>query len=134
MAGSLVLWGIPLPVGSGNVDIAGGTARLLVHNVCSVFDVFTVPNSFDPAHALGIFSAIINSMRIDWRGVSRSVRGFSDSTNQFRGDFFECSATIAVSATTPPDTGHGFHFESDPATTRTNFAQFGTEQNGRFFA
>ena len=134
MAGSLVLWGTPLPVGSGNVDLAGGTARLLVHNVCSVFDVFTVPNSFDPAHALGIFSAIINSMRIDWRGVSRSVRGFSDSTNQFRGDFFECSATIAVSATTPPDTGHGFHFESDPATTRTNFAQFGTEQNGRFFA
>ena len=123
-----------MPVGSGNVDIAGGTARLLVHNVCSVFDVFTVPNSFDPAHALGIFSAIINSMRIDWRGVSRSVRGFSDSTNQFRGDFFECSATIAVSATTPPHTGHGFHFESDPATTRTNFAQFGTEQNGRFFA
>ena len=74
MAGSLVLWGIPLPVGSGNVDIAGGTARLLVHNVCSVFDVFTVPNSFDPAHALGIFSAIINSMKIDWSGVSRSVR------------------------------------------------------------
>ncbi len=91
MAGSLVLWGTPLPVGSGNVDIAGGTARLLAHNVCSVFDVFTVPNSFDPSHALGIFSAIINSM-------------------------------------------HGFHFESDPATTRTNFAQFGTEQNGVFFA
>ena len=134
MAGSLVLWGTPLPVGSGNVDLAGGTARLLVHNVCSVFDVFTVPNSFDPSHALGIFSAIINSMQIDWSGVTRSVRGFSDSTNQFRGDFFECSARIAVSATTPADTGHGFHFESDPATTRTNFAQFGTEQNGSFFA
>ncbi len=134
MAGSLVFWGTPLPVGSGNVDVAGGTARLLVHNVCSVFDVFTVPNSFDPSHALGIFSAIINSMKIDWSGVTRSVRGFSDSTNRFRGDFFECSATIAVAATTPPDTGHGFHFESDPATTRTNFAQFGTEQNGRFFA
>ncbi len=72
-------WGTPYPVGSGKVDIAGGTAELLVHNVCSVFDVFTVPNSFDPAHALGIFNAIIHSMRIEWSGVTRSVLGFSDS-------------------------------------------------------
>jgi hypothetical protein len=98
-----------------------------------VFDVFTVPNSFDPAHALGIFSAIINSMKMEWSGVTRSVLGFSDSTNKFRGDFFECSATIAVSVTTPKETGHGFHFVSDPATTHTNFAQFGTEHNGVFF-
>ena len=132
-AGSLVLWGTPYPVGSGKVDIGGGTAELFVHNVCSVFDVFTVPNSFDPTHALGIFSAIINSMKIEWSRVTRSVLGFSDATNKFRGDFFECSATIAVSATTPKDTGHGFHFESDPAKTQTNFAQFGTEHNGMFF-
>jgi hypothetical protein len=132
-AGSLVLWGTAYPIGSGKVDIDGGTAQLHVHNVCSVFDVFKVPNSFNPAHPLGIFSAIINSMKIEWSGVSRSVLGFSDATNKFRGDFFECSATIAVSATTPKDTGHGFHFESDPATTHTNFAQFGTEHNGVFF-
>jgi len=132
-AGSLVLWGAAYPIGSGKVDIDGGTAQLHVHNVCSVFDVFKVPNSFNPAHPLGIFSAIINSMKIEWSGVSRSVLGFSDATNKFRGDFFECSATIAVSATTPKDTGHGFHFESDPATTHTNFAQFGTEHNGVFF-
>ena len=133
MAGSLVFWGTPYPVGSGQVDLAGGSARLLVHNVCSVFEVFTIPNSFDPAHALGIFGAIIESMEIRWSGVTRSVLGFSDPTNKFRGDFFECSATIAVSATTPPETGHGFHFESDPATTVTHFAQFGTERNGVFF-
>jgi len=52
---------------------------------------------------------------------------------KFRGDFFQYSATIAVSPTTPPETGHGFHFESDPATIVTNFAQFGTEHNGVFF-
>ncbi len=134
-AGSLIFWGTPYPVGSGKVDIDGnsGTAELLVHNVCSVFDVFTVPNSFDPAHPLGIFNAIIHSMKIEWSGVARNVIGFSDSTNKFRGDFFECSATIAVSVTTPKETGHGFHFESDPATTVTNFAQFGTEHNGVFF-
>jgi len=132
-AGSLVFWGTPYPEGSGKVHINRGIAELLVHNVCSVFDVFTVPNSFDPAHALGIFSAIIHSMKIEWSGVTRNVIGFSDSTNKFRGDFFECSATIAVSVTTPPETGHGFHFESDPATTHTNFAQFGTEHNGVFF-
>jgi len=133
MAGSLVTWGVRYPVGSGDVDIDGGTALLKVHGVCSVFDVFTVPNSFDPTHALGIFSAVIDSMRIDWSGVTRSVLGFSDSTSKFRGDFYQCSAKIAVEATTPPDTGNGFHFKSDPATTTTNFAQFGTEHNGVFF-
>jgi hypothetical protein len=131
-AGSLVLWGAPFPAGSGKVDNDDRTAELLVQNVC-VFDVFTVPNSFDPKHALGIFGAIINSMKIEWSGVTRSVLKFSDSMNKFRGDFFECSATIAVSATTAKDTGHGFHFVSDPATTHTNFAQFGTEHNGKFF-
>jgi hypothetical protein len=131
-AGSLVMWGSSFPRGSGKVDFGGGTAELLVHNVC-VFDVFKVPNSFDPTHALGIFSAIIESMKIEWSGVTRSVPGFSDATNKFRGDFFECSAKIAVSATTPKETGHGFHFESDPASTHTNFAQFGTEHNGVFF-
>jgi len=132
-AGSLVLWGTPYPVGSGKVDIGGGTAELHVHNVCSVFDVFTVPNSFDPMHTLGIFSAIIHSMKIEWSGITGSHVGFCDATNKFRGDFFECSAKIAVSVTTPKDTGHGFHFETDPATTTTNFAQFGTEHNGAFF-
>ena len=133
MAGSLAMWITAYPAGSGKVDISGGTARLKVHNVCSVFDVFVVPNSFDPHHALGIFEAIIESMEIQWSGVTRSVLGFSDPTNQFRGDFFECSATIAVSATTPKDTGHGFHFESDPSTTHTDFAQFGVEHNGVLF-
>jgi hypothetical protein len=132
-AGSLVFWGTPYPVGSGKVDVDDRTAELRVHNICSVFDVFTVPNSFDPTHAMGIFSAVINSMKIEWSGVTRSVLGFKDATNKFRGDFFECSATIAVSATTPKDTGHGFHFQSDPANTHTNFAQFGTEHNGVFF-
>jgi len=132
MAGSLVFWGSVYPRGSAHVDIAGGTAQLHVRNV-SVFDAFTLGNSFDPAHALGIFSAVINSMKIDWSGVTRSVLGFSDSINKFRGDFYECSATIAVEATTPLETGNGFHFKSDPATTKTGFALFGTESNGVYF-
>jgi len=126
------MWGTSFPAGSGKVDLEEGSAELLVHNVC-VFDVFIVPNSFDPTHALGIFGALINSMKIEWGGVTRSVVGFKDTANKFRGDFFECSATIAVSATTPKDTGHGFHFESDSTKTHTNFAQFGTEHNGVFF-
>jgi hypothetical protein len=60
--------------------------------------------------------------------------GFSDPANKFRGYFFECSAKIAVSVTTLSETGHGFHFESDPATSHTDFAQFGTEHNGVFFS
>jgi len=133
MAGSLVFWGVRYPLDSGQVDTSGGTAQLFVQNVCSVFDVFTIPNSFDPAHALGIFSAVINSLKIKWSGVTTTFKGFRDPTNQVQGDFFECSATIAVSVTTPVETGHGFHFASDPSKTTTNFAQFGTEQNGVFF-
>lgn len=127
------MWVVPYPEGSVDVDIKRGTAQLSVQNICSVFDTFTLGNSFDPTHALGIFSAIINSMTIEWSGVTRSVKGFSDPTSKFRGDFYECSATIAVSATTPPETGHGFHFESDPSTTKTLFAEFGTEWNGVYF-
>jgi hypothetical protein len=127
------MWVVTYPLGSGHIDIKSGTAKLRANNICSVFDAFTIPNSFDVTHALGIFSAVIDSLKIDWSGVTRSVLGFSDSTSNFRGDFYECSAKIAVSVTTPVETGHGFHFESDPNTTVTNFAQFGTEQNGVYF-
>src|SRR5258708_12773547 len=98
------MWGVPYPVGSGKVDIDAGTAELFVHNVCSVFDVFTVPNSFDPKHALGIFSAIINSMKIEWSGVTRSVLGFKDATNKFPTAFFDSSAPIALSPPPPNST------------------------------
>jgi len=131
---SLVTWTTPLPAGSAKVDLAGGTGRLLAKNICSVFDAFTVANSFSLDRALGFASGVIDSLDIRWSNVTRSVLGFSDSTNQFAGDFFEVSnVTIAVTATTPVSTGHGFQFISDPATTIVNFAQIGSERNGVFF-
>lgn len=55
--------------------------------------------------------------------------------DKFAGDFFEVSdVTIAVTATTPLSTGHGFRFVSDPATTRVHFAQIGSERNGVFLS
>jgi hypothetical protein len=118
-----------------------GTAVLDLKNICEVFDAFTVANSFDPAHALGFVGAVIESLRIEWSGIKRSVIGFSDSTNQFAGNFFETSATIAVTtrtpATTPPFTPtaqDGFRFVSDPTTSKTNFAQVGQERNGALFS
>src|SRR5262249_31604413 len=133
MAGSLVFWGTPLPHGSGMGNVRRGIARLRAQNLCSAFDGFTGPNSLDPTHSLGIFSAVIDSLMIERSIATSSRRGISDPTNQLRGDFLECSATIEVSVTAPPETGPGFHFESDPATTHTDFAQFGIEHNGVFF-
>lgn len=116
------------------MDLDGGTARFFAKNICSVFDALTVANSLNPARPLGFASAIINSVDIEWSHVTRSVLSFSDSVNRFAGDFFEVShVTIAVTATTPLSTGHGFRFVSDPTTTRVHFAQIGSERNGVFF-
>jgi hypothetical protein len=106
---------------------------LHARNICSVFDTFTVPNSLTPTRPLGNpVSAEIESLDIEWSGVTRSVLGFSDPVNQFGGDFFESSATIRLAVHTGPSTGHGFRFVSS-ATTAVNFAQFGREHNGVFF-
>ncbi len=131
---SLVFWTTALPPGSAKVDLAGGTARLLAKNICSVFDAFTVPNSNSLGRPLGFASGIINSLDIEWSNVTQSFVGFSDPVDQFAGDFFQVSnVTIGVTATTPVSTGHGFQFVSDPATTVVNFAQIGSERNGVFF-
>ena len=121
--------------GSANVDLVGGTARLKANNICSVFDAFTVANSNSLDRPLGFASGIINSLDIEWSNVIQSFVGFSDSADEFAGDFFQVSAvTIAVTATTPVSTGHGFQFVSDPASTIVNFAQIGSEHNGVFFS
>src|SRR5262249_50179414 len=107
-----------------------------------VFDAFTVPNSLNTFHPLGKVSAVINSLRIEWRGTTVR-RTHTDCPDAFRGEFFENVATIEVVATTPegaaracPQTAprHGFRFESDPARTSvSHFAQIGRERNGVFF-
>lgn len=117
---------------TAKADLDGGTAELHVRNVC-VFDAFTVANSLTPTHPMGnVVSAVIESMDMQWSGVTRSLIGFSDPMNRFSGDFFESSATINVTARTLTSTGHGFRFVSS-ATTKLNFAQFGRETNGVFF-
>jgi hypothetical protein len=130
---TLVVWTIPIPEGSARIDLDGGTADLHVRNICSVFDVFTVENSLTATRPLGnIVSAVIESLDIQWSGVTRSIVGFRDPVNRFSGDFFETSASIQVTVTTEPSTGHGFRFVSS-ATTKVDFAQFGRERNGVFF-
>ncbi len=130
----MVFWTTPLPPGSAKVDLVGGTASLKANNICSVFDAFTVPNSVSLGRPLGFASGIINSVDIEWSGVTKSFLGIHDSTNQFMGDFFQIgNVTIAVTATTPKSTGHGFRFVSDPATTTVNYAEIGSESNGSFF-
>ena len=115
------------------MHLGKGAASLHVTDI-SVFDAFTIPNSLNPLHPLGRVLATINSLDIEWSGVTRRLQ-FSDEANTFAGFFLENSATIEVSVTTPPSPGrHGFSFVSDPAsTTRTNFAQVAHDHNGSFF-
>ena len=130
---TLVVWATPIPEGSARADLDAGRAELHVRNICSVFDVFTIPNSLDATRPLGnIVSAVIDSLDMEWSGVTRSIVGFRDPVNQFSGDFFETSATIKVTVTTRKSTGHGFRFVSS-ATTTVDFAQIGRETNGVFF-
>jgi hypothetical protein len=132
---SLAFWTTPLPSDAGKVDLANGTARLKANDICAVFDAFTVPNSLSSDRPLGFTSGIINSLDIEWCNVTNSFAEFSDSADKFAGDFFEIgNVKIAVTATTPRSTGHGFRFVSDPESTIVNFAQIGRERNGVFFS
>jgi len=124
-----------VPEGSGEVDLDDGTAEFHAENICAVFDAFTVPNSVSSDRPLGYESGRIDSVEIKWRGVTKSFMGVHDTTNHFSGDFHQIGmVTIAVTATTPKSTGHGFRFVSNPATTKVNYAQIGSESNGVFFS
>jgi hypothetical protein len=128
-----VFWTTPIPEGSVSAHLGAGEALLDATNI-AVLDAFTIPNSF--SHAVTPVPAVIDSLRIHWSGITRTVDFSSaDPDDQFAGYFLENSATIEVTATTPPsDDLHGFQFVSDPAsTTISHFAQIGHEQNGAFF-
>jgi hypothetical protein len=132
------MWTVEIPDGSVKVDLDEGEAILELHNVCRVFDAFTVPSSLNPLHPLGLVSGVIESLRIQWKGISKKLSFSNGST--FRGDFIENSATIELAVTTPPTkppftptSEDGFEFVADPTTTVSNFAQIGNENNGELF-
>jgi hypothetical protein len=136
-----VVWTTEIPESSIDFDFDDEEASLHVKNVL-VFDAFTVPNSLDTHHPMGKVHAIINSLKMEWRGTTMR-RSHSDCTDAFRGSYFEDIATIEVTATTPPGPAracpptaarNGFRFVSDPAKTSvSHFAQIGREHNGIFF-
>ena len=136
-----VMWTTEIPESSVEFDLGEEEASLHVRNVL-VFDSFTVPNSLETHHPLGKVHAIINSLRMEWRGTTFR-RSHTDCADAFRGDYFEDRATIEVIATTPPAPAracpptaarHGFRFVSDTADTSvSHFAQIGREHNGIFF-
>jgi hypothetical protein len=138
---SLVFWAAAVSGDSVKVDLKKEEASLRVKNVL-VFDSFTlIPNALDPNHPAGHANAIINSLRMEWSGTTRPTTFSNCEPNAFRGSYFEDSATIEVTATTPPTPArcgsramNGFRFVSDPASTsKSRFAQIGRERNGIFF-
>jgi hypothetical protein len=70
------------------------------------------------------------SFVIRWQGVKARVE-VQDFELGFAGRFIEDSATVEWSASVPST---GFRFRSDPAaTSKTTFAEIGSERNGVFF-
>ena len=64
-----------------------GEAVLHIENVCRVFDAFTVPNSLNPLHPLGLVSAFLKSLRIQWKGIT-NMRSFNNGSTFDRGGHF----------------------------------------------
>jgi hypothetical protein len=83
---------------------------------------------------MGIVGGVIQSLELNWSGVTRRVSDFRDPTNNFGGDFLETSGKLEVTAKTPRATGHGFSFVTDPSTVVVNFAQIGRMCDGVFFS
>jgi hypothetical protein len=135
------MWTTEIPEASVEFDLREEVASLHLKNVL-VFDAFTVPNSLDTRHPMGKVHAVINSLRMEWRGTTFR-RSHEDCIDAFRGEYFEDRATIEVIATTRPTPAracsrtaarNGFRFVSDPAETSvSHFAQIGREHNGLFF-
>ena len=135
---SLVVWTTPIDEDGVEVDLNKGEALLKLKKLCSVFDAFTVPNSFDPLHALGFVGAVISSLRIRWEGIT-NTRSFNNGST-FRANSVETSATIDLTVETPatkppftPSPRDGFRFIADPSSTITHFAQIVQENNGALF-
>jgi hypothetical protein len=134
---SLLLWTTEVPEGSAKVDLDAGEAVLHFKNLSTVFDAFTVPNSFDTGHGMGFVGALIDSLRITWHGPG-SPEVPPPAGASFSGTFMQVAKTtieleVRTPATSPPFTPlpqDGFEFVADPATTVTNFAQIGHERNG----
>ncbi len=136
---TLLTWTIPIPRGNVQVDMDSGSAVLHLKNVCSVFDVFTVPNSFDTHHALGFVGAMIDSLSIQWSGIG-AKRSFNNGSTYRATSVESVSAPIEVTTITPatkppftPAPQNGFTFTSDPKTTVMNFAQIVHEANGALY-
>jgi hypothetical protein len=135
------VWTTAVPDGSANVDLDEGEAVLHFNNLSTVFDAFTVPNSFDTGHPMGLVGAAIESLRIHWHGAPPVTPTPGDdtppSTANFNGSFKETLATVELKIRTPatnppftPSHQDGFEFVADPTTTVTEFAQIGRERNG----
>src|SRR5260370_38196211 len=97
---TLVVWTTPIPEDSVEVNLNTGEAVLHLEGVCSVFDAFTVPNSFDPLHALGLVGAVIRSLRIHWTGISK--RWSFTTGSAFREDFIQSVWAPIVLAVSKP--------------------------------
>jgi hypothetical protein len=130
-----VAWTTPVPAHSITINLEAGTASLRLRNV-PVFDYFTVPNSLDPVHLQGVAAATLQTLQVEWSGVTQH-RAYHDPASTFAGVFLETAAHISVVVTTaavPAHAIHGFRFVSDPLeTSASSFAEIGQEQNGAFF-
>jgi hypothetical protein len=127
-----VLWIVPIPLDSIQVDPGAGTASMEISNI-TLSDTFTIDNSFSMMDPFA--TGVIDSLRVEWAGVTRRVR-FSDPVNTFQGLFLQGAARGEVQLRTLPGGagGTGFTFSSGPlSSSSSSYAEVAQEQNGVFF-
>jgi hypothetical protein len=121
-----LFWTMHIPPHDVHVDLDQATATMRVTDA-DVEDYHTLKNALmegqsDPASV---------SFVIRWQGVNARV-DVRDFQLGFAGRFIEDSATVEWTASVPST---GFSFVSDPAaTSKTTFAEIGSERNGVFFS
>jgi len=119
-----LFWTIRIPDDSVEVDLDEAEASMKLSDV-EIEDYHDLVNALKRGPSVHADVAF----HVRWNGVTKRVH-VRDEKNEFVGNFIEDTATIEWSAETK-----NFKFASDPAkTSKTVFAQIGSEQNGKFFS
>ena len=107
--------------------MGAGKASMNVANL-QLRDFFNIPNALFRFLSPASVPASL-SLDIDWSGPVTDRTHMNDPTIGFAGEFVLSQATMTWSA----ENADGFRFVSNPAGTRSVFAQLGHMRNGVFF-
>lgn len=120
-----LFWTLVVPPDAVQVNLKTQTASF-AYDSLTIEDYGTFANAImdGPSHKSTV------SFDVEWSGMTSRI-AVRNPSEGFKGIFFEDTATIEWSASSPDQ---NFTFTSDAASTSTSvFAEIGVERNGMFF-